>query len=135
MRAMLNSTMATLRIGMDILTVEENVKIDSLLGHGGLFKTEKVGQTLMANALKVPLTVMSSAGEGGAWGMALLALYLQHKDEYTLEKFLEERVFTSVSSTTVEPNAADMEGFDKFLAKYKDSLAIQRAAIDALPLE
>lgn len=135
MRAMLNSTMATLRIGMDILTVEENVEIDQLLGHGGLFKTEKVGQTLMANALKVPLTVMSSAGEGGAWGMAILALYLDYKDEYTLEDFLINQVFAAETSTTIEPNAEDMEGFDQFLARYKDSLAIQRAAVEALPLE
>ena len=135
MRAMLNSTMAALRIGMDILTVDENVKIDRLLGHGGLFKTEKVGQTLMANALKVPLTVMSSAGEGGAWGMAILALYLNHQNEYTLEDFLINKVFADENSTTIEPNDEDMAGFDQFLAIYKDTLAIQSAAVEALPLK
>ncbi|HHU53930.1 MAG TPA: FGGY-family carbohydrate kinase [Clostridiaceae bacterium] len=137
MRAMLNSTMATLRIGMDILTEEEDVHIDKMLGHGGLFKTERVGQTLMANALKTPISVMESAGEGGAWGMALLALYLiesQSKDKTvrTLEEFLEELVFSKQKSLTIEPNEEDMQGFDQFLDKYKASLSIQRAAIDAL---
>ena len=78
---------------------------------------------------------MSSAGEGGAWGMAILALYLDYKDEYTLEDFLINQVFAAETSTTIEPNAEDMEGFDQFLARYKDSLAIQRAAVEALPLE
>ncbi|MGI6578912.1 MAG: xylulokinase [Saccharofermentanales bacterium] len=139
MRAMLNSTMATLRIGMDILTEEESVEIDKMLGHGGLFKTERVGQTLMANALKTPISVMDSAGEGGAWGMALLALFLlesqsEEKDntDLTLEEFLEERVFSKQKSVTIEPNSEDMQGFDQFLAKYKASLAIQRAAVEAL---
>ena len=137
MRAMLNSTMATLRIGMDILTEEESVEIDKMLGHGGLFKTERVGQTLMANALKTPISVMESAGEGGAWGMALLALFLvesQAKDnnKLSLEEFLEERVFSKQKSTTIEPNPEDMQGFDQFLAKYKTSLTVQRAAVDAL---
>ena len=133
MRAMLNSTMATLRIGMDILTEEENVHIDKMLGHGGLFKTEKVGQTLMANALKTPISVMESAGEGGAWGMALLALYLIDDTGLSLEDFLEEKVFSKEKSITIEPNAEDMAGFDQFLAKYESSLAVQRSAIEALP--
>lgn len=132
MRAMLNSTMATLRIGMDILTEEEDVQIDKMLGHGGLFKTERVGQILMANALKTPISVMESAAEGGAWGMALLALYLQDSQGYSLEKFLEMRVFDKAKSSTIEPNVEDMLGFDEFLVKYKSSLSVQRAAIDAM---
>lgn len=133
MRAMLNSTMATLRIGMDILTEEENVEIDQMLGHGGLFKTEKVGQTLMANALRVPITVMESAAEGGAWGMALLALYLQDKEDLSLEEFLAEKIFNKEKSSTIAPTDEDVAGFNKFLEKYKSSLEIQRTAIEALP--
>lgn len=133
MRVMLNSTMATLRIGMDILTEEENVKIDQMLGHGGLFKTEKVGQILMANALRVPITVMESAGEGGAWGMALLALYLNRKDKISLEDYLAEEIFSKEKASTISPNKEDVEGFNKFLEKYKSSLKIQSAAIEALP--
>ncbi len=131
MRAMINSTMATLRIGMDILTIDEKVEIDKMLGHGGLFKTEKVGQTLMANALKTPISVMQSAGEGGAWGMAILALYLSEKD-LTLEEFLRNKVFNNEKEITVEPSEEDMKGFDEFLEKYKASLAIQRVAVESL---
>lgn len=86
----------------------------------------------MANALKVPISVMDSAGEGGAWGMAILALYLNEKGDLSLEDFLVERVFNNEVETTIEPNEEDMAGFDVFLENYKSSLAIQRAAVDSL---
>ena len=132
MRAMLNSTMATLRIGMDILTEEENVHIDKMLGHGGLFKTEKVGQTLMANALKLLFQSwkVQEKAELGEWHYSL---YLIDDTGLSLEDFLEEKVFSKEKSITIEPNAEDMAGFDQFLAKYKSSLAVQRSAIEALP--
>ncbi len=134
MRAMLNATMATLRIGMDILTEEEHVEIDKMLGHGGLFKTEKVGQMLMANALKVPIAVMKSAGEGGAWGMAILAQFAKNPENLSLEDYLEKKVFADEEVSIIEPNESDMAGFDQFLKNFKASFAIQRSAIDALSL-
>ena len=132
LRAMINSIMATLRIGMDILTEEESVHIDNMFGHGGFFKTINVGQSLMANALKTPISVMKSAGEGGAWGMALLALYLVDGADLSLKEFLEKRVFNKQKSIRIEPNIEDMQGFDKFFEKYKSSLAIQEMAIQSI---
>ena len=131
MRTLLFSTMGTLKLGMDILTGEEKVRIDSLLGHGGLFKTEGVGQRLMAAALNTPVSVMESAGEGGAWGIALLAAYTasaSHKGG-TLEKFLSEKVFSGEKGVKTEPNPKDAESFRKFMERYAKGLEIERAAI------
>jgi sugar (pentulose or hexulose) kinase len=133
MRALLFSTMATLKIGMDILTEKEHVRLDKLLGHGGLFKTKVVGQRLMAAALKTPVAVMETAGEGGAWGIALLAAYGQHKKPgEPLEAFLAQKVFGKNSGTLVEPDTEDMQGFSAFIQRYEKGLGIEKAAGDYL---
>lgn len=119
MRTLLYSSMATLKIGMDILTEDEKVAIDSIIGHGGLFKTPVVGQSIMAAALNTPVTVMETAGEGGAWGIALLANYMQNKKpNQTLEAFLNEEVFVGMPATTIEPDADDVAGFRAYLQRY-----------------
>ena len=133
MRTILFSTMGTLKLGMDILTEKEQVRLDSLLGHGGLFKTREVGQRLMAGALNTPVSVMESAGEGGAWGVALLAAFLLQKREgETLEKFLSEKVFAGKAGVKTEPDPKDVEGFKQFMKRYAAGLAIERAAIENL---
>ena len=133
MRTLLFSTMATLKLGMDILTVEEKVKLEALLGHGGLFKTELVGQKLMAGAMNVPVAVMESAGEGGAWGIALLAAYMGNKSGgETLEDFLKDKVFVNYKSVSVSPDPKDVESFELFMRRYKGGFAIERAAVDHL---
>jgi len=132
-RALLFSTMATLRLGMDILTEKENVRPLQILGHGGLFKTKGVGQKLMAGALNVPVSVMESAGEGGAWGIALLAAYLAQKGkDETLEAFLAQKVFAGNEGTKVEPDPADVQGFAVFMERYVEGLAVEKAAVDNL---
>jgi sugar (pentulose or hexulose) kinase len=133
MRVMLYSTMATLKIGMDILTEKERIRLDRLLGHGGLFKTKGVGQRLMASALNVPVAVMESAGEGGAWGIALLAAFRAQKGETeTLEDFLRNKVFVRSGGETVEPDPKDRQGFGDFMKRYRAGLAIERAAVEHL---
>ncbi len=132
MRALLYSSIAVLKIGMDILH-DENVVLDKLTGHGGLFKTKHVGQKLMAGALDVPVAVMETAGEGGPWGMALLAAYMVNKSEgETLEDYLQNRVFANVREEVVQPDKADREGFAAFIERYKACLPVQQAAVDAL---
>ncbi|MDR0867485.1 MAG: FGGY-family carbohydrate kinase [Planctomycetota bacterium] len=129
-RAMLFSTMSTLKLGMNILTEKEHVRLDQIFGHGGLFKTPGVGQRLMAAALNVPVVVLESAGEGGAWGIALLAAYRRQKSaDETLESYLAQKVFVGGAGSRVEPDAADVAGFAKFIARYEKGLAIERAAI------
>jgi sugar (pentulose or hexulose) kinase len=133
MRAMLFATMGTLKIGMDILTEKEQVRLDRLLGHGGLFKTEGVGQRLMAAALGVPVAVMESAGEGGAWGIALLAAYmLQKREGESLEAYLEQKVFGQNAGSRVEAKAEDVRGFAAFMERYRQGLAVERAAVEHL---
>ena len=128
LRAQLYATMSTLKIGMDILA-EEGVAIDSLTGHGGLFKTPVVGQKYMAAACKAPVTVMETAGEGGPYGMALLAAFLMDESE-KLEVFLSEKVFKDAKSVTLAPEQADVDGFDRYLAKFKTGLAVEKAAVE-----
>jgi sugar (pentulose or hexulose) kinase len=133
MRVILYSTMAALKIGMDILTEKEHIRLERLLGHGGLFKTKGVGQRFMASALNVPVAVMESAGEGGAWGIALLAAYLRQKGENeTLEAFLADRVFAHAGGETVKPDAKDKRGFEKFIERYRAGLPIEQAAVEHL---
>ena len=128
MRAHLFSAMATLKLGMDILA-EENVRFDTLTGHGGLFKTEGVGQRLMAAALNAPVAVGATAGEGGAWGIALLAAFAGMKNPgETLEGFLSGRVFANSAIKTAVPDGRDVEGFGVFMERYKAGLEIERAA-------
>lgn len=126
LRSQLYSTMATLKIGMDILA-KEGVEITSLTGHGGLFKTPVVGQRYMAAACKAPVTVMETAGEGGPYGMALLAAYRVMKGG-ALEDFLSEKVFKNARSSTFAPVAEDVEGFDKYIEKFSAALDAERVA-------
>ena len=131
LRSQLYATMATLKLGMDILA-EEHVAIDSLTGHGGLFKTPVVGQKYMAAACHAPVTCMESAGEGGPYGMALLASYMVQKTEgQTLESYLSGEIFAAVRSTTLAPDPEDAAGFDRYLAQYRSCLAAERAAVAA----
>ena len=132
LRAQLYASMATLKIGMDILA-DEGVAIDSLTGHGGLFKTPLVGQKYLAAACNAPVTCMETAGEGGPYGMALLAAYMlkKHADE-TLEHYLDTRVFNGVSGTTLAPDPADVDGFNAYIREYKSLLRVERAALEVL---
>jgi sugar (pentulose or hexulose) kinase len=133
MRTHLFSALGTLKIGLDILFEQEQVKIDSVLGHGGFFKTEEVGQKMMAAAMNVPVSVMETAGEGGAWGIALLASYMLHKEEKEpLEAYLSHKVFAGENSTTIAPDQRDVDGFATFMERYKEGLPIERIAVDAL---
>ena len=133
MRTHLYSSLAALKIGMDILFQQEKVELDELMGHGGLFKTAGVGQSIMAAAANVPVTCMETAGEGGAWGIALLASYMKNKGENeTLDVYLNEKVFAGKKGSTLVPDPEDVEGFDRFIASYKDSLAMERAAVETL---
>jgi len=130
MRNLLFSTMATLKLGMDILTEKEHLRLDNLLGHGGLFKTKGVGQALMTAALNTPVSVMESAGEGGAWGIALLAAFmLQEPKGQPLEKFLAEKVFKGAKGDRVEPDQKNAQGFKKFMERYSAGLKIEQAAV------
>jgi len=132
-RVHLFSALGALKIGMDILFVQEQVKIDQILGHGGFFKTREVGQKFMAAAMNVPVSVMATAGEGGAWGMALLASYLLHKStNEPLEAFLSEEVFVGEAITTIAPDPVDVEGFAAFMERYKKGLTIERTAVAGL---
>jgi sugar (pentulose or hexulose) kinase len=133
MRVHLFSALGALKIGLDILFEQEQVKIDQVLGHGGFFKTKEVGQKIMAAAMNVPVSVMETAGEGGAWGIALLASYALHKAESEpLEAYLSERVFAGEDATTITPDQGDVDGFVAFMERYKQGLVIERAAVDGL---
>ena len=133
MRTHLYSSLGTLKIGMDILFDEEKVELDQLLGHGGFFKTPEVGQRMMATALNVPVAVMETAGEGGAWGMALLAYYMMTRsDDESLSAFLTDKVFAQENSVVINPDAEDVKGFLAFMERYQAGLNIQKAAVESL---
>lgn len=133
MRTHLYSALATLKIGVDILLKEEQVTVDSLMGHGGLFKTPVVGQQMLAAAMNAPVTVMDTASEGGAWGMAILAAYEQEKAaNESLSTYLNDKIFAGQTGSSIEPKAEDVAGFDVFLEKYKATLPAERAAIAGL---
>jgi sugar (pentulose or hexulose) kinase len=130
MRVHLFTALGALKIGMDILLKQEGVKLDEILGHGGLFKTKGVGQSIMAAALNVPVSVMETAGEGGAWGIALLASYMLNKAEHeTLEEYLNQKVFAEKAGMTISPDPKDAEGFEQFMKRYTKGLAIEKAAV------
>jgi sugar (pentulose or hexulose) kinase len=129
MRTLLFSAMATLKYGIDLLTEKEKVRIDSLLGHGGLFKTRGVGQRFIAAAFNAPVGVMESAGEGGAWGIALLAAFMREGGG-SLEEFLTEKVFAGKTGTRIEPDPKDVESFGIFMERYTAGLKIERAAVE-----
>ena len=133
MRTHLYAALATLKVGVDILLHEENVRLDRIVGHGGLFKTRGVGQRMLAAAINTPVSVMETAGEGGAWGVALLAAYmLARENGETLADYLENKVFASMASETMEPDAQDVEGFAAYAKQYVASLEIERAAVNTL---
>ena len=133
MRVHLFTSLGALKTGLDILLKEEGVQVDEMLGHGGLFKTKGVGQRFMAAAINAPVSVMETAGEGGAWGMALLASYMRSKEEgETLAAFLENKVFAGQKGSKEEPRKEDAAGFDQFMERYTRGLAIERAAVESL---
>ena len=123
------SALATLKIGMDILA-EEKVAIDKIYGHGGFFKTEEVGQRMLSAAINAPVSVMQTAGEGGPYGMALLAAYALWRDKNeSLEDYLDNKVFASCESSTVMAKKSEVDGFNKFIRSYKNCLEVEKAAI------
>lgn len=128
MRAQLFTALGALRTGMDILFEDEHVKVDTLNGHGGFFKTAEVGQTIMADAMHTPISVLTTAGEGGAWGIALLASYAVDGKGKALDEFLNEEVFKDSKASTLVPTKEDIEGFNRFFALYKQGLPIERGA-------
>lgn len=133
MRVQLYTALGALKTGLDILFKEEAVEVDRVLGHGGFFKTEGVGQSVLAAAMNTPVTVMDTAGEGGAWGIALLADYmLRKKEDETLDAYLSKRVFADKTGVTMEPDKRVVEGFESFMKLYEAGLAIERAAVDVL---
>lgn len=132
-KSLIYSSFATLKVGMDILTEKENVKVEMLLGHGGLFKTKDVAQILMSSALSVPVSVMTTAAEGGAWGIAILAQYLKNKnDGETLSEYLDNRVFADADVSIKNPDSNEKAKFDKYIEKYTAGVEIQKAAIKSL---
>lgn len=133
MRANLSAAFGALKLGNDILMKQEHVKVDRLMGHGGIFKTKGVAQNLLAAAMDAPVTVMETAGEGGAYGMALLASYLvNRKENEELGAWLERAVFAGSRGETVAPDPADVEGFDRWILNYRKGLAAEQEAIRAL---
>ncbi|HJE52334.1 MAG TPA: ATPase [Tessaracoccus flavescens] len=131
MRTHLFSSLGALRVGMDVLLKDEGVELDSMFAHGGLFKTKGVAQRFLAAAMDTPVSVGDLAGEGGAWGMALLAAFLDVEGQ-SLADWLGSEVFAGAEVDTVQPDAADVEGFNQFMERYRAGLAIERAAVDAL---
>ena len=132
MATQLYSAVAALKLGMDILA-GEHVAVDRLLGHGGYFKTPEAGQRVMAAAMGAPVSVMETAGEGGPWGMALLAAYaVEKKPGQTLEDYLDQQIFAGQKVETITPDPEDVAGFQAFMEQYKKGLPAERAAVDAL---
>lgn len=132
MRVNLYTALGALKTGLDILLKEEGVKVDEMIGHGGLFKTKGVGQSIMAAAVNSPVNVMETAGEGGAWGIALLANYMAGGAKESLADFLNKEVFAGQKGSTLAPDAADVAGFDEFMKLYSAGLAIEKAAVESM---
>ncbi|MBP5500226.1 MAG: FGGY-family carbohydrate kinase [Bacteroidales bacterium] len=131
MRANLYATIAVLKLGNDVLFKEENVKVDRITGHGGLFKTPGVGQKVLAAALNSPISVMETAGEGGTWGIALLAAFLvNNPDKLNLAAYLEKVVFAGNTGIEIAPDPADVEGFNRYIETYKACIPVDQAAVD-----
>ena len=129
MRVHLYTALGALKVGMDILLKEEKVAIDTILGHGGLFKTKGVGQQILADAINTPVSVMETAGEGGPWGMALLASYMLRRGEgESLEAYLSDKVFGSNKGTKMDPDPEGVKGFEVFAERYVKGIAIEKAA-------
>ncbi len=132
MRVHLYASLSVLKAGMDLLLKKEGVKVDNMMGHGGLFKTKGVGQSILAAALNTPVTCMTTAGEGGAWGIALLAAYAVRGEGLALDEWLNRKVFAAAKGETIRPDPADVAGFDAYLARYERGLSIEAAAVSAL---
>lgn len=133
MRAHLFTALGALKIGLDILIKQEQVQLDEIFGHGGLFKTKDVGQKIMAGAINVPVSVMETAGEGGAWGIAILASYMIKKEEgQTLDDYLSKHVFVGKTGSRMQPDKKDVEGFEQFIKRYIKGLEIERKAVELL---
>lgn len=129
MRANLYASVGVLKIGNDILFNQEKIKVDRITGHGGLFKTKGVGQRILAAAINSPISVMETAGEGGAWGIALLASYLVKKaDNESLADFLDNKVFAGNTGIEIAPTPEDVEGFNKYIKEYQSCLSIEKEA-------
>lgn len=133
MRSHLYASFGALKVGMDLLLQEEKVEIDAIYGHGGIFKTKGVAQNYLAAALDTPVSVMETAGEGGPWGMALLAAYLVNKEAgETLADYLADRVFADAVGSSVDPDPKDVEGFDAYAKIFKDAIAVEQTAVEKL---
>jgi sugar (pentulose or hexulose) kinase len=131
MRTQLYAAFATLRIGMDVLLTAESVELDRMFAHGGLFKTEGVAQRFLAAALRTPVAVGDNASEGGAWGMAILAAFLRDREPgQTLADFLTTSVFAGTRTDSVDPDPADVAGFDAFMERYRAALPVERSAVE-----
>lgn len=134
MRAQLFSAFSPVRIGMDVMTKDESVAVDSLVGHGGIFTTPKVAQKILAASFNTPIKVMTTAAQGGAWGMAVLADYL-HRTDTPLADYLDDCVFADAQVITEEPESNDVEGFHRFFERFKAGLPIEHAAVKAMPVQ
>ncbi len=131
MRCHLISSLGVLKLGMEILKKEENVSVDSVMGHGGLFKTKGVGQSILAAITESPVTCMETAGEGGAWGAALLAAFAMDGSGLTLPEFLDKKVFADAKGSTLKPEEADIKGVETFMDQYRKWIVAEKAAVDA----
>ncbi|MCM1093590.1 MAG: FGGY-family carbohydrate kinase [Bacteroides sp.] len=130
MRANLNAAVVCLKIGNDILFNDEKIKVDRITGHGGLFKTPGVSQRILAAALNSPISVMETAGEGGAWGMALLAGYLvNNDDDRSLADYLDKNVFDGNEGISISPTSEEVAGFDEYVKNYLEALPVEKAAV------
>ena len=133
MRVNLYTSLGAVKLGMDILLKEEQVKLDKIMGHGGLFKTPGVAQRYLAAAVNAPVSVMATASEGGAWGIALLAAYLvDGKSEGKLEEWLDRRIFVNLVGETIDPDPAEVEGYEVFTKRYVAALEAEKAAISSM---
>ena len=133
MRSHLYTSLGAVKLGLDILMKDEGVKVDRIMGHGGLFKTKEVGQRYLSASVNAPVTCMDTASEGGAWGIAILAAYLVDgiKDG-KLEDYMEKRIFSGLSGSTIQATPEEVEGFEVFMKHYNDGLAAEKAAIESM---
>lgn len=130
MKVQLYTAFGAIKTGLDILQKNENVAVDKILGHGGFFKTPVIGQSVLAAVMNAPVSVMATAGEGGAWGIAVLASYMINKGSLSLADFLDEKVFNSQDMTTLEPDKDEVDSFNAFMENYTKGLAVERSAVD-----
>ena len=132
MRAHIYSSFAAVKLGLDILLKNEKVKVNKITGHGGLFKTPLVAQSFLAAAINAPVTVMDNAGEGGPWGMAVLAAYMLNKENMSLSEYLNKVIFKDASGTAAEPSPEDVKGFEEYMEKYRAGMETEKKAVETL---